>query len=161
MDDYCPDCRRYHSTPYCPTTFRERLKEIQGWSAYNTNVGDSTVSTDSKMGAKGCITVLFLFGLTLIVGCCWLTHIPFDGVIYRLMTPRMTGPQVYRIQQRLKNLRFDPGPINGVYGPKTTQAVIGFQRSTALHENGVVDEQTLFYLSYPALRTISKIRGSP
>lgn len=37
------------------------------------------------------------------------------------------GEDVRRIQQRLKDLRFDPGAIDGVYGGDTTMAVWAFQ----------------------------------
>ena len=40
------------------------------------------------------------------------------------------------IQARLRNLGFDPGPIDGIIGPKTQQAIRGFQ---AKHPPLVVD----------------------
>ena len=39
----------------------------------------------------------------------------------------MRGEDVARIQQRLKNLAFDPGPVDGIYGWKTIMAVWAFQ----------------------------------
>jgi hypothetical protein len=38
------------------------------------------------------------------------------------------GEDVRRIQQRLKDLRFDPGPIDGVFGGDTAMAVWAFQK---------------------------------
>lgn len=38
------------------------------------------------------------------------------------------GDDVRRIQQRLKDLRFDPGPIDGVFGGDTAMAVWAFQK---------------------------------
>lgn len=37
------------------------------------------------------------------------------------------GEDVKRVQQRLKDLKFDPGPIDGVYGGNTMMAVWAFQ----------------------------------
>jgi hypothetical protein len=38
------------------------------------------------------------------------------------------GEDVRRIQQRLKDLRFDPGPVDGVFGGDTAMAVWAFQK---------------------------------
>lgn len=52
-----------------------------------------------------------------------ITCVPLERVI-RLGT---RGEDVRRIQQRLKDLKFDPGPIDGVYGGNTMMAVWAFQ----------------------------------
>ena len=39
----------------------------------------------------------------------------------------MKGDDVRRIQQRLKDLKFDPGVVDGIYGGDTTMAVWAFQ----------------------------------
>ena len=39
----------------------------------------------------------------------------------------MKGEDVRRIQQRLKDLKFDPGVVDGIYGGDTTMAVWAFQ----------------------------------
>jgi hypothetical protein len=43
-----------------------------------------------------------------------------------------------RIQGALEALGFDPGPIDGLYGPLTTEAVRRYQRSAGLPPNGVL-----------------------
>lgn len=40
----------------------------------------------------------------------------------------MKGDDVTRVQQRLAQLHFDPGPIDGVYGQNTVQAVWAFEK---------------------------------
>ena len=45
----------------------------------------------------------------------------------RIIKRGMQGDDVKRLQQRLKNLRFDPGPIDGRYGGDTMMAVWAFQ----------------------------------
>lgn len=46
------------------------------------------------------------------------------------------------IQQALKNARFDPGPVDGVFGVRTAAAVRAFQSSEGLAGNGVVVPRT-------------------
>ena len=40
----------------------------------------------------------------------------------------MKGDDVLRLQQRLKDLRFDPGPIDGEFGQNTVQAMWAFEK---------------------------------
>src|SRR3546814_437878 len=49
------------------------------------------------------------------------------------------------IQKRLKELGYDPGPVDGVPGRRTAEAVRQFQRDTALDVQwpGTVGERTL------------------
>jgi LysM repeat protein len=49
-----------------------------------------------------------------------------------------TGPDVVDLQTRLRNMGFDPGPIDGIFGPTTHAAVIAFQRSRGLVPDGLV-----------------------
>lgn len=58
-----------------------------------------------------------------------------------------TGEQVIELQTRLKELNFDPGIIDGDFGPKTTEAVRAFQRSKGLEEDGEAGPQTLAALN--------------
>lgn len=54
-----------------------------------------------------------------------------------------TGDQVIELQARLKELGFDPGVVDGDFGPKTTSAVHDFQQSEGLDADGVAGPQTL------------------
>jgi len=47
------------------------------------------------------------------------------------------------MQQRLANLGFDPGPIDGVIGPKTLRAIREFQEIEHLEVTGQVDRNTI------------------
>lgn len=49
------------------------------------------------------------------------------GVIYRVQMPMMSGARVRDIQQALAAKGFDPGPVDGFYGPMTAAAVTAFQ----------------------------------
>lgn len=64
------------------------------------------------------------------------------GLIYRLTSPRMTDPKIAQIQQKLAMLGYEPGPVDGVYGPKTYAAVLEFQRNKRLVPDGEFGPQT-------------------
>ena len=53
------------------------------------------------------------------------------------------GSDVEQIQTFLRAKGFDPGPIDGVFGPRTKVAVIAFQRANNLIVDGIVGPQTL------------------
>ena len=67
---------------------------------------------------------------------------PPATTIYRLTTPPMTGQPVRDIQQALSTAGFDPGTIDGEFGPHTNAAVIAFQLSKGLVGDGEVGPQT-------------------
>ena len=47
------------------------------------------------------------------------------------------------IQMRLRNLGFDPGPIDGIVGPRTTAAIRAFQKKhPPLDVDGVCGPET-------------------
>lgn len=54
-----------------------------------------------------------------------------------------SGPDVTALQQKLKDLGFDPNGVDGNFGPGTTKAVIAFQQSKGLEADGKVGPNTL------------------
>ncbi|MBK8817400.1 MAG: peptidoglycan-binding protein [Methylococcaceae bacterium] len=54
-----------------------------------------------------------------------------------------SGESVKQIQQALKDKGFDPGLVDGDFGPATEAAVIAFQKSEELAADGVVGLKTL------------------
>jgi peptidoglycan hydrolase-like protein with peptidoglycan-binding domain len=50
----------------------------------------------------------------------------------------MAGPRTEALQQRLTDLSFDPGPVDGAFGTSTTQAVWAFQHSYGYDADGRV-----------------------
>jgi g-D-glutamyl-meso-diaminopimelate peptidase len=52
------------------------------------------------------------------------------------------GTQVMEIQALLNKLGYDVGVIDGIYGPKTSEAVQKFQRYFGLSPTGVVNDET-------------------
>jgi immune inhibitor A len=53
-----------------------------------------------------------------------------------------TGPDVARLQLALANLGFDPGPKDGIFGPKTDAAVRAYQAARGLVVDGIVGPKT-------------------
>ncbi len=61
--------------------------------------------------------------------------------------PSLTGADVAELQERLVGLGYGPLAIDGVYGPKTIEAVRSFQRDQRLVPDGVVGAITWNALS--------------
>jgi peptidoglycan hydrolase-like protein with peptidoglycan-binding domain len=60
--------------------------------------------------------------------------------------PTSQGPYsgfISRVQQKLRELGFDAGPVNGDFGAKTQAALAQFQLSRAIPAGGQLDHQTL------------------
>lgn len=56
--------------------------------------------------------------------------------------PPPTAFSTVELQQRLTRLGFDPGPVDGIAGRKTVQAVRAFQKSVNLPVDGIVGPKT-------------------
>src|SRR5712691_12063668 len=54
-----------------------------------------------------------------------------------------SGPDVTNLQQKLKDLGFDPNGVDGNFGPGTRDAVIAFQQSKSLQADGIAGPETL------------------
>jgi N-acetylmuramoyl-L-alanine amidase len=62
--------------------------------------------------------------------------------VLRLLDPPIKSDAVKRVQHALKASGFDPGPIDGVYGPKSTAAVYAYQVTKGLTPDGEVGPLT-------------------
>jgi N-acetylmuramoyl-L-alanine amidase len=58
-----------------------------------------------------------------------------DRILF-LRRPMIRGEDVSELQSRLSSLGFDPGKVDGVFGPLTERAVLEFQRNRDLAEDG-------------------------
>ena len=65
-----------------------------------------------------------------------------DPEVIRLTQPYMSGSGVRKIQSQLLGLGFNPGKIDGVYGPLTEAAVLNFQVVNGLTHDGEVGRET-------------------
>lgn len=54
---------------------------------------------------------------------------------------------VKQVQIGLNNIGFDPGPLDGVMGPKTRKALKGFQKSIGMIPDGIITRQVYEELS--------------
>jgi Putative peptidoglycan binding domain/Chitinase class I len=71
-----------------------------------------------------------------------------------------TGPEVTALQTRLKELGFDPGPINGQFGQTTKAAVIAFQQSRSLETDGKAGPNTMSALQQNAAASTASTTAS-
>lgn len=60
----------------------------------------------------------------------------------RVLRLGMSGTDVMEVQALLQKLGYDPGQINGVFGPETRRAVMTFQRDYRLTPDGVIGSRT-------------------
>jgi peptidoglycan hydrolase-like protein with peptidoglycan-binding domain len=54
-----------------------------------------------------------------------------------------SSEQVKNLQKALQDKGVDPGPIDGIMGPKTQAALRSYQKDQKLPETGRIDNQTL------------------
>jgi spore coat assembly protein SafA len=69
------------------------------------------------------------------------------------------GPEVGTLQGRLRELGFDPGPQDGIFGRRTHAALQDFQRSQSLPPTGTVGPQTQAALDNP--RPVERAQPTP
>lgn len=62
--------------------------------------------------------------------------------------PYMEGDDVAHVQARLNELGFNCGSVDGVFGGKTKDAVIAYQRSVKLKDDGIVGKNTAMSLGF-------------
>ena len=53
-----------------------------------------------------------------------------------------SGDAVTALQRKLFAMGFDPGTIDGIFGPKTDQAVRSYQGQTGLQVDGIAGPET-------------------
>lgn len=69
-----------------------------------------------------------------------------EEAVYALSKLGSTGAEVKKIQQKLKSLGYDVGTVDGIYGTKTKNAVLKFQKNCGITADGICGKQTLLYL---------------
>jgi peptidoglycan hydrolase-like protein with peptidoglycan-binding domain len=60
--------------------------------------------------------------------------------------PSLDVEGIRKIQAALQKRGVDPGPVDGIFGPKTKEAIRTFQGRYGMKPTGEVDNQTLFAL---------------
>lgn len=72
-----------------------------------------------------------------------MVYAPPSGIVLRFTTPPMHGKAVKELQRALKKRGFDPGEIDGIFGPHTEAAVRAFQLQSGLVADGEAGKATL------------------
>jgi len=67
---------------------------------------------------------------------------------------------IIKIQKQLKQLGYDPGPIDGIFGKKTKTALINFQHDNGIIPNGEVNDSTKFKLGIKLKSNIITTKSS-
>jgi len=75
--------------------------------------------------------------------------------------PRQSGSDVWGLQTYLAKLGFSPGPVDGIYGLQTAEAVKEFQRRQHLKADGVVEPATWLALGRSALKRRTPLPTKP
>lgn len=75
----------------------------------------------------------------------------------RILKEGSSGAAVVRLQTKLKKVGFNPGRIDGDFGPATRAALIGFQKSAGLLADGIAGPRTLKALGLAAKDSLPSV----
>lgn len=65
-----------------------------------------------------------------------------NGQYRPILAMGSVGPEVEFLQRILYSIGYDPGPIDGIFGPLTRSAVVRFQLDNGLVPDGIVGPRT-------------------
>ncbi len=71
------------------------------------------------------------------------------------------GDDVKELQNRLLEKGFNPGRIDGIYGPRTAQAVRKFQESRGITGTGIANAETINRMEIPTIKVTTAIENVP
>lgn len=74
------------------------------------------------------------------------TSAPAPASQFPLKDGSPKSPLIKDLQDKLKELGYGPATADGIFGPRTTRAVLSFQDRNALPTTGIVDERTFALL---------------
>lgn len=96
---------------------------------------------------------IFLISLAVVLGACGGGYLAYQlcypnsgDAVYAVSKYGSTGNEVKTLQQKLKDLGFYNGSVDGIFGTQTQTAVRNFQRSVGITVDGIVGSTTLLYL---------------
>ena len=78
-----------------------------------------------------------------------------DRLLY-LHRAMLRGDDVYELQRALGSLGFDTGRVDGIFGPRTQDALLEFQRNAGVTSDSICGPATL-----DALRRVTRVGGAP
>jgi len=70
--------------------------------------------------------------------------------------PGSQGPEIQAYEQRMADLHFDPGPVDGVYGARTDTAIRDFEQALGMKAGAQPDEALLAAIARSPVRPASK-----
>jgi peptidoglycan hydrolase-like protein with peptidoglycan-binding domain len=98
-----------------------------------------------KKLAIGIIALAAIFGTSTVSNAAPAGSTPISQ-LNMAAAPSINQDGIRKVQTLLKDRGFDPGPVDGVHGPRTSAAIRAFQERFAIKETGTIDNQTLFAL---------------
>lgn len=96
-----------------------------------------------KIEKRKLLIILWRTGLIILINLMIIAMLFNSGAAHALSKYGSTGSEVIQIQQRLQELGYDPGTVDGIYGTRTKNAVIAFQRAYGLSDDGIAGPKTL------------------
>lgn len=96
-----------------------------------------------KIEKKKFLIFIWRVGLIILVNLMIIAMLLNSGGAHALSKYGSTGSEVSQIQQRLQELGYDPGAADGIYGTRTKNAIICFQRDYGLSDDGIAGPKTL------------------
>ena len=96
-----------------------------------------------KTEKKKIFVMFWRTGVIILVNLMIMAMLLNSGGAKALSKYGSTGSEVTQIQQRLQELGYDPGTADGIYGTRTKNAVISFQRDYGLYDDGIAGPKTL------------------
>jgi hypothetical protein len=81
---------------------------------------------------------------------CWLLMTMLCLVLWPVAVTAHGDWRVAQVQELIEDAGFNPGPIDGILGPRTRRALRRYQASQGLPETGAVDEATRQALLQPS-----------
>ena len=82
---------------------------------------------------------------TTIIQPPWASLPPVPGGV---VGPGSQGPEVQAYEQRMADIRFDPGPVDGIYDQKTAYAAQTLQKYAGGSPNGRITDADVFALNF-------------
>ena len=96
-----------------------------------------------KIEKKKFLIFVWRVGLIILINLMIIAMLLNSGGAHALSKYGSTGSEVTQIQQRLQELGYDPGAADGIYGTRTKNAIICFQRDYGLSDDGIAGPKTL------------------
>ena len=76
---------------------------------------------------------------------------PAQATVQPVLRLGSRGAAVIQLQRRLIALRYDVGPVDGVFGSQTFHGVVAFQKVNGLSRDGIVGPRTWAALAHPVV----------